>query len=248
MIANACQAFAPGGRGVDGRSGEPYQSRNVTISSATRPARRETISAGAHAPHAACAFAASSVLRSSIAIVIGPTPPGTGVISAARSAAAAKSTSPTRPALGAVDADVDHVGALLDPVALHELGPPDGGDEDVGAAADRGEVARARVAGGDGRVGGQQQRGDRLADEVRAADHDGLGALERDVVAAQQLHHAARRARPQAGAALGQQPGRDRREPVDVLGRRRSARSARRRRPAAGSGAGAGCPTPPGRR
>src|SRR5579863_1295803 len=38
---------------------------------------------------------ASRVLLSSVAIVIGPTPPGTGVIQAARAAAAANSTSPT---------------------------------------------------------------------------------------------------------------------------------------------------------
>ena len=37
------------------------------------------------------------MLTSSIAIVIGPTPPGTGVIAAATSAAASKSTSPPRP-------------------------------------------------------------------------------------------------------------------------------------------------------
>ena len=40
--------------------------------------------------------AASSVFWSSIAIVIGPTPPGTGVIAPATSATASKSTSPTR--------------------------------------------------------------------------------------------------------------------------------------------------------
>ena len=40
-------------------------------------------------------LAALSVLRSSIAIVMGPTPPGTGVIAAAFSETAAKSTSPT---------------------------------------------------------------------------------------------------------------------------------------------------------
>src|SRR5207245_7722577 len=39
--------------------------------------------------------AARSVLRRSIAIVIGPTPPGTGVIAWARAATLAKSTSPT---------------------------------------------------------------------------------------------------------------------------------------------------------
>src|SRR5690606_41124069 len=40
--------------------------------------------------------AASSVFWSSIAIVIGPTPPGTGVIQPAFSRTASKSTSPTR--------------------------------------------------------------------------------------------------------------------------------------------------------
>jgi hypothetical protein len=40
------------------------------------------------------ARAASIVLDSSMAMVIGPTPPGTGVIQAARSAAAANATSP----------------------------------------------------------------------------------------------------------------------------------------------------------
>ena len=44
-----------------------------------------------------CARAARRVLTSSIARVIGPTPPGTGVIARARSAAASKSTSPTSP-------------------------------------------------------------------------------------------------------------------------------------------------------
>src|ERR671922_2228789 len=50
-----------------------------------------------HTGWPARARAACSVLRSSIAIVIGPTPPGTGVIRLARSAAPANSTSPARP-------------------------------------------------------------------------------------------------------------------------------------------------------
>src|SRR5829696_8097365 len=49
---------------------------------------------GDQAPRARAAF---RVFTSSIARVIGPTPPGTGVMAAARSFAAAKSTSPTRP-------------------------------------------------------------------------------------------------------------------------------------------------------
>ena len=102
---------------------------------------------------------------------------------------------------------------------LIRCGDADRGDQDVGAAADLGEVARARVRGGDGRVGLQQQRGDRLADEVGAADDDGLGAGQVDVVALEQLHAAERRAGPQAREVLGQQAGRDRRQAVDVLAR-----------------------------
>src|SRR4051794_664820 len=71
-------------------------------------------------------------------------------------------------AVQAVHADVDDDRALLDPVALDQVRDADGGDEDVRPPADVGEVARARVGGGDGGVGVQQQRGHRLADEVRA--------------------------------------------------------------------------------
>jgi hypothetical protein len=43
----------------------------------------------------AARLALSMVLRSSMAIVIGPTPPGTGVIAAATSLTSSKATSPT---------------------------------------------------------------------------------------------------------------------------------------------------------
>ena len=120
--------------------------------------------------------------------------------------------------VGAVDADVDHGRARLDPAALDHLRAPDGGDQHVGAAAHRVQVTGARVADRDGGVLGQQQRRHRLAHQVRAADDDRLGALERHVVAAQQLDHARRRAGPQARQALGQQTRRHRGQPVDVLG------------------------------
>jgi hypothetical protein len=109
--------------------------------------------------------------------------------------------------VGAVDADVDHHRAVLHPIAPDELGAADRGDEDIGPSADPGEVVGARVAHRYRRVGGEQQRRDRLADEVRAPDDDRLGALERDIVTAQELHHARGRARAQAGPPLGQQAG-----------------------------------------
>ena len=86
------------------------------------------------------------MFESSIAIVIGPTPRGTGVIADATSLTASKSTSPTRPSSVLLVPDVDHDGALAHHVGGHRAGAPDGGDQHVGAAADRREVARARVA------------------------------------------------------------------------------------------------------
>ena len=57
-------------------------------------------------------------------------------------------------------------------------------------AADRRQVARARVADRHRRVGAEQQLGHRLAEQVRAPDDDGLGALELDAGLLEQQHHA----------------------------------------------------------
>ncbi len=80
-------------------------------------------------------------------MVIGPTPPGTGVIAPATSATSANATSPTMRDLPsapahAVDADVDHGRARLDPIAPHHLRASDGREHQVGAAADRRQIAR----------------------------------------------------------------------------------------------------------
>ena len=87
-----------------------------------------------------------------------------------------------------------------------------------------GEVARARVADRDRRVGGQQQLRHRLAEQVRAADDDRLGALELDVrrsPAAPSRRSACTAAGP--GRPSASRPAEQRRQPVDVLGRRRPA-------------------------
>ena len=91
---------------------------------------------------------ACSVLSSRQAMVIGPTPPGTGVIAPATSLASAKATSPTMRDLpparrNAVDADVDHGRARLDPVAAHHLRLAHGGDQHIGAPAHRRQIARS---------------------------------------------------------------------------------------------------------
>ena len=96
----------------------------------------------------------------------------------------------------------------------------DRGDDDVGAAAVRGEVGGARVADGHRRVHRLQQVGDGHADDVRAAEHHHLLAAHRDARALQQLDAAGGRARQRerrAAAAQAHVADVLRREAVDVL-------------------------------
>ncbi len=70
-----------------------------------------------------------------MAIVIGPTPPGTGVIQPAMFFTASKSTSPARLAVGEpVHADVDYAGPGFDHRRTDEFRPAHRGDQDVGLA------------------------------------------------------------------------------------------------------------------
>ncbi len=98
-------------------------------------------------------FAAVRVFCSRQATVIGPTPPGTGVIQPAVFTASLKTTSPTTLVFpcaaltgsrngSTIYTDIDHGGARLDPVAAHHAGASDRRHEDVGAAA---SAASSRV-------------------------------------------------------------------------------------------------------
>src|SRR6185369_14008375 len=84
-LADPLRVLGEGALGIDrGRNGggaEQQGGSDHNPSGSARPARR---------------CAATRVLRMSMAIVIGPTPPGTGVIAPATSAASAKATSPTK--------------------------------------------------------------------------------------------------------------------------------------------------------
>ena len=184
--------------------------------------------------------AASSVLRRSIAIVIGPTPPGTGVIAPASSAAGSKSTSPTRPSSVRLMPTSMTVAPGLTQSPWTIRGEPTAAIEDVRRAADGAEVAGARVADGDGRAGVGEKRRHRAADEDRAADDDRVRAAHLDPGLAQQLHD--RRAACTAPCRAG--PGRGARR-WWRSGRRRPWRDRSRRpprpgreRPAAASGRG----------
>ena len=102
--------------------------------------------AGAGKPRAR--HAALSVLASRQAIVIGPTPPGTGVMWPATRAQSSKSQVADDPRLAAlasiaVDADIDHRRARLDPVALDHFAagrPPRSGCRRGGRPSPRSRV------------------------------------------------------------------------------------------------------------
>ena len=61
-------------------------------------------------------------------------------------------------------------------------GRADGGDENVGAAADLGQVACLRMADGHGGISVQQQHCHGLADDVAAADDHGFRSGNRNLL------------------------------------------------------------------
>ena len=65
-------------------------------------------------------------------MVMGPTPPGTGVSHPATSAASSPGDVAAQAVVGAVDADVDDGRAGLDPVAADHLRAPDRRHQHVG--------------------------------------------------------------------------------------------------------------------
>ena len=67
------------------------------------------------------------------------------------------------------------------------------------------------------RVLGEQQLSHRLAEQVRAPDHDRLGALKLRVDARQQLHHPRGSAGTQPGQPECEQPRVDRGQAIDIL-------------------------------
>src|SRR5690348_4801067 len=136
-----------------------------------------------------------------MAIVIGPTPPGTGVIAPATSPTGPKSTSPTRPSSVRLMPTSMTVAPCFTMSAVIMRARPT-------AAADLGQVARARVADRDGGAAMQQQERHRLADDVRAADDDRVGPLELHPGRIEQLHD--------AGGRAGDEPGLPGNEPADV--------------------------------
>ena len=120
-----------------------------------------------------------------------------------------------------VDAAVDDDSAGLDPVAADHARSSDGDHKDVGGGAHGLQVGRLRVANGHGGVGHLEQLGHRRADELRAAEHDGVLALDGHLGRLDELEAALGRARHERLVELlmGELAGVDQIEAVDVLGR-----------------------------
>ena len=90
----------------------------------------------------------------------------------------------------------------------------------MSARADvRGQVARPRVADRDRRVLLDEQEGRRHADDGGAPDDDGVSPCDLDPGPAQDLDRRVRGRRQEAVIAEAQEPGVERVDPVDVLGR-----------------------------
>ena len=162
------------------------------------------------------------MLRNRHAIVIGPTPPGTGVIAPATAHrvkidVADKAVAAARQS-DRVDADIDYRGARLDPVDLDHLRLPNRCYHNVGPPADRGRVAALRVDRRDSAIRRKEKRRHRLSDEVRAAEDDRLGAGEIVVHRAQQDQTTLRGTGYKTREAGPQPPDIDRVKAVDVLG------------------------------
>ena len=152
-------------------------------------------------------------------MVIGPTPPGTGVIDDATSIAPG-STSPTRPASVRFIPTSTTTARSLTMSGETSAGDADRGDDHVGVERVALQVLRVRMAERHRRVRLLEQVHDGLADDRAAADHDRARAVELDVVLGEERHHAERRRRDDRRPAEVELARVQRMEAVDVLRRR----------------------------
>ena len=159
-----------------------------------------------------------------MATVIAPTPPGTGVIQPAISAASSKATSPQSVPSSRrwIPTSMTAAPGLIQSARTCSGRPTAAIRMSASRAIDRG-VLRGGVADGDGRVAAgpflHQQERHRLADDVRPPQHDRSGPLGLDPAVLEQLLHAQRGAGDEPGPADGQQAGVLGVEAVDVLAR-----------------------------
>src|SRR5712671_575869 len=114
-------------------------------------------------------------------------------------------------------ADIDDSGARANPVGLDVAGFAHSRDDDIRPANDAGEVASFGMADGDGGIGVHKQQGHRFANDVTASEDDCVGALNLNIVAAQDFHAAGGRARDKSGPPTDQTPKAHGMEAVNVF-------------------------------
>ncbi len=106
----------------------------------------------------------------------------------------------------------------FDPVRLDIAGFAHGGNHDVGAAEDAGQIARFGMANRDRGIGVHEEQSHGFSDDVAAAEDDSVGAFDLDFIAAQNFHAAGGSASYEAGASADEAAEIDGMETVNVLG------------------------------
>ena len=118
----------------------------------------------------------------------------------------------------AIGANIDNRRTGLDPVRFHIAGFADGGDDDIGAAEDIRQITRFGMANRNSGVGVHEEKSHGLTNDVAAAEDDGVGAFDLDIVAAQNFHAAGGSAGNQAGASADEAAKIDGMEAIHVFG------------------------------
>ena len=124
-------------------------------------------------------------------MVIGPTPPGTGVMAEARLLASANSTSPTS-FFSPTRFTPTSITTAPSFIPFDHLRFAGSGDQDVGHADPGGEIPGSRMAEGNSGVLLQAHERHRFADNIGAADHNHLLAGQINPRFLQHHHHAVR--------------------------------------------------------
>ncbi len=154
--------------------------------------------------------AAWTVFRKSIAIVIGPTPPGTGVIRSDLGGAWKVDVTAQAAVVAPVNADVDHDRARLDPIGGDPFRLAHGDDQQVGLAAQCGRVAGRGVAHCHCRVSPlallQEEQGHGFAHDLRPAQDDRVHSAGFDAAVGEELADAQRRARNKSRCSPASKP------------------------------------------
>ena len=160
-------------------------------------------------------------------MVIGPTPPGTGVIAPATVAALSKCTSPTSRVLPSPRSGASirlmptsitvAPGLIQSPGTIS--GRPDGGHHDISPPHGGGQIPGARMRDGHGAAVAQKQVRHGFADDIAAPDDHGVKARQAAVMVAQHHQTAKRRAGHHRLLPGAQKPDIGDMKPVHILGR-----------------------------